>query len=165
MLALLILAVAIADLLLAFKFLMMKVFRVGPLVDQLPHLFDVAQPIATKVEMNSAVIKAVMEAVDDVTLREVDASGLLLEESADVAPLGLVLLLLALSEIKVGPRFLPCALEVVNKLFAQVIPVVDGVRFVAFQLCEWRLCQGDREVGAHCICASPGSFDGLSVNA
>ena len=160
-----ILAVAVADLLLAFKFLMMKVFRVGPLVDQLPHLFDVAQPIAAKVEMTSAVIKAIMEAVDDVTLREVDASGLLLEESADVAPLGLVLLLLALSEIKVGPRFLPCALEVVNKLFAQVIPVVDGVRFKAFQLCEWRWCQGDREVGALCICASLGSFDGRSVDA
>jgi len=82
----LILAVAVADLLLAFKFLMMKVFRVGPLVDQLPHLFDVVWPIPTKVEMNSAVIKTIMEAVDDVTLREVDASGLLLEESADVAP-------------------------------------------------------------------------------
>ena len=118
----------------------MKVFRVGSLIDQLPHLFDVVRPIPAKVKMNSMVIKAIMEAVDDITLWEVDASGFLLEESADVAPLGVVLLLLALSEIKAGPQFLPCALEVVNKLFAQVILVVDGVRFKAFQLCEWRWC-------------------------
>ena len=92
-----ILAVAVADLLLAFKFLMMKVFRVGPLVDQLPHLFDVVRPIPTKVEMNSAVIKAIMEAVDHIIVCYVGNGGSGIEKSLYVCPQGFTLLLFAQS--------------------------------------------------------------------
>jgi hypothetical protein len=122
-------------------------------------------PVLAEVEMNLVVAEAAMEAVKEVVFRKVDASGLLLEESMDVALQGLVLFLLALGKVELSSCFLPCALEVVDELPAQVILIVNGARLEAFQPCERRGSQGDQEVSAHHVCASLGSLDGCSVNA
>jgi hypothetical protein len=92
------------------------------------------------------VCEAVVEAVDDVLLRDAGDGGLHIEETAGVGPEEFITLLLALGEVVSGSCSGYRPLEVVDENFLEAFPGVDGVVGEAFQPSQRCRLQSHRKV-------------------
>jgi hypothetical protein len=99
---------------------------------------DGLRPVLPKISVNAWVGDAVVEAVDDVVLRNVRDGGADIEEATCVGPQELVTFLFTLGQIVMSTRTSDCSLEVVDEDLLVSLLGVDGVAAEALQLGERR---------------------------
>jgi hypothetical protein len=104
------------------------------------------RPVPPEVPVYARVGDAVVEADDDVLLRDVRDSGANIEEATRVGPQELVTFLLALGKIVSSTCTGNRSLEVVDENFLKSFPGVDGVAAKALQPGERCRVQSHREV-------------------
>jgi hypothetical protein len=104
------------------------------------------RPIPPKIPVDAWVGDAVVEAVDDVVLRDVRDGGANVEEVMSVGPQELVTFLFTLSKIVTSACASNRSLEVVDEDLLEPLPGVDGVVAEALQPRERRRVQSHREV-------------------
>jgi hypothetical protein len=104
------------------------------------------RPVSPEISVDARVGDAIVEAVDDVVLRDVRDGGANVEEATSVGPQELVTFLLTLSKIVTSTRASNYSLEVVDEDPLEPLLGVDGVVAEALQPCEQRRVQGHREV-------------------
>jgi hypothetical protein len=103
-------------------------------------------PVLPKIPVDAYVGDAVVEAIDDVVLRDVCDGGANIEEMTRVGPQELVTFLFTLSKIVMSTCVSDRSLEVVDKDLLESLPKVDGVVAEALQPRERRRVQSHREV-------------------
>jgi hypothetical protein len=104
------------------------------------------QPVPLEVSVDAWVDDAVVEAVDDVILRNVRDDSANVKEVTCVGPQELVTFLFTLSKIVTSTCASDCPLEVVDEDLLKPLPGVDRVVAEALQPPERRRVQSHREV-------------------
>jgi hypothetical protein len=99
----------------------------GPIVHHIMKARNSLRPVPPKIPVDAWVGDAVVEAVDDVVLRDVRNGGADVEEAMCVGPQELVLFLFTLSKIVTSTCVSDRSLEVVDEDLLQSLPGVDGV--------------------------------------
>jgi hypothetical protein len=118
----------------------------GPIVHHIMKARNGLRPVSPEISVDARVGDAIVEAVDDVVLRDVRDGGANVEEATSVGPQELVTFLLTLSKIVTSTRASNYSLEVVDEDPLEPLLGVDGVVAEALQPCEQRRVQGHREV-------------------
>jgi hypothetical protein len=93
--------------------------------------------VAAKISKESLVDDAIVEAIDDVLLGDVDDGGVCVEKAASVGSQEPVLFLFALRQVVMSTCSSNRPLKVVGENSLQIIPGVDGVFREAFQPCDY----------------------------
>jgi hypothetical protein len=117
----------------------------------------------TEVFEGAAVVKAVLEEVDDLLVGDVDDGSALVEETAHVLAEGLTLLLLDHGQVHASTRSAHGAREVAGELLLQLVPLVDQVLVQQLEPCEWSLVQAEGEVKALGVVVAASVLDGEGV--
>jgi hypothetical protein len=104
------------------------------------------RPVSTEVSVDAWVGDAVVEAIDDVFLRDFGDGSANIEEMMCVGPQELVTFLLTLSKIMTSTYVSDRPLEVVDEDLLEPLPGVDRVVAEALQPRERRRVQSHREV-------------------
>jgi hypothetical protein len=104
------------------------------------------RPIPPKIPIDAWVGDAVLEAIDNVILRDVHDGGTNVEEVTCVGPQELVTFLFTLSKIVMSTCASNCSLEVVDEDPLEPLPGVNGVVAEALQPRERRRVQSHQEV-------------------
>jgi hypothetical protein len=104
------------------------------------------RPVPPKIPVDALVGDAVVEAVDDVILRDVRDGGADVEEAMCVGPQELVTFLFTLSKIVTSTCVSDRSPEVVDENPLESFPGVDGVAAKALYPCERCRVQSHREV-------------------
>jgi hypothetical protein len=120
-------------------------------------------PVPPKIPVGAWVGDAVVEAVDDVVLRNVCDGGADVEEAACVGPQELVTFLLTLGKIVTSTCTSDCSLEVVDEDLLEALPGVDGVAAEALQQGEQRRVQSHRKVENFGDVRAPCDLNGRGV--
>jgi hypothetical protein len=120
-------------------------------------------PVPPKILANAWVDDAVVEAVDDVVLRDVRDGGTDVEEATCVGPQELVLFLFTLSKIVMSTCASDRSLEVVDEDLLESLPGVDGVVAEALQPRERRRVQSHQEVDDLGDVGAPCDLNGCGV--
>jgi hypothetical protein len=118
----------------------------GPIVHHITKARNSFRPVPPELPVYARVGDAVVEAVDDVLLRDVRDSGENIEEATRVGPQELVTFLLALGKIVSSTCTGIRSLEVVDENFLKSFPGVYGVAAKALQPGERCRVQSHREV-------------------
>jgi hypothetical protein len=105
----------------------------GPIVHHITKARNGLRPIPPKISVDAWVGDAVVEAVDDVILRNVRDGGADIEEATCVEPQELVTFLLTLGKIVTSTCTSDRSLEVVDEDLLETLPGVDGVAAEALQ--------------------------------
>jgi hypothetical protein len=121
------------------------------------------QPVPPEVSVDAWVGDAVVEAVDDVILRDVRDGSANVEEATCVGPQELVTFLFTLSKIVMSTCASYRPLEVVDEDFLEPLSGVDRVVAEALQPHEWRRFQSHREVDDLGDVGAPCDFNGHGV--
>jgi hypothetical protein len=103
-------------------------------------------PVPPEIPIDARVGDAVVEAIDDVILRNVRDSSTNIEEATRVGPQELFMFLLALGKIVSSTCTGNRSLEIVDEDLLKSFPGVDGVAAEAFQPSERCRVQSHREV-------------------
>jgi hypothetical protein len=90
------------------------------------------RPVPPEISVDAWVGDAVVEAVDDVVLRNVRDGGADVEEATCVGPQELITFLLTLGKIVTSTYTSDHSLEVVDEDLLEALPGVDGVAAEAF---------------------------------
>jgi hypothetical protein len=98
---------------------------------------DGLESIVAEVSEESLVDDAVVEAVDNILLRDVGDGGACVEEAAGVGSQELVTFLFALRQTIMSTCSSDRPFKVVGEDSLQIIPRVEGVFPEALQPCEW----------------------------
>jgi hypothetical protein len=121
------------------------------------------RPVLPEVPVYARVVDAVVEAVDDVLLRNVRDGGANIEEATRVGPQELVTFLLALGEIVSSTCTGNRPLEIVDEDLLKSFPGVDGVAAEALQPSERCRIQSHREVDDFGDIRAPCDLNGRGV--
>jgi hypothetical protein len=119
--------------------------------------------VPPKVSVDAWVGDAVVEAVDDVFLRDIRNGGMDVEETVCIGPQELITFLFTLSKIVTNTCTSNHPLEVVDEDLLEPLPGVDRVVAEALQPCEWRRVQSHREIDDLGDVGAPCVFDGGGV--
>jgi hypothetical protein len=123
------------------------------------------QPVPPEISVDARVGDAVVEAVDDVVLRDVRDGGANVEEATRVGPQELVTFLLTLSKIVTTTCAGNCSLEVVDEDPLEPFPGVDGVVAEALQPRERCRVQSHQEIDDFGDVRAPCDLDGRGIAA
>jgi hypothetical protein len=104
------------------------------------------RPVPPKIPVYARVGDAVVEAVDDVVLRDVRDGGTDVEETTRVGPQKLITFLFALGKIVSSTCMGNRSLEIVDEDLLKSFPGVDGVAAEALQPSERCRIQSHRKV-------------------
>jgi hypothetical protein len=104
------------------------------------------KPVPPEIPVYGRVGDAVVEAVDDVVLRDVRDGGVNVEEETRVGPQKLVTFLFALGKIVSSTCIGNRSLEIIDEDLLKSFPGVDGVAAEALQPSERCRIQSHREV-------------------
>jgi hypothetical protein len=118
----------------------------GPIVHHITKARNSLWPVPPEIPVDARVSDAVVEAIDDVVLRDVCDGSADVEEATRVGPQKLVTFLLALGKIVSSTCTGNRSLEIVDEDVLKSFPGVDGVATEALQPSEWRGIQSHREV-------------------
>jgi hypothetical protein len=135
----------------------------GPVVHHIMKARNSFRPILPEVSVDAWVGDAIVEAVDDVILRDVRDGSTNIEEATCVGSQELVTFLFALNKIVMITCASDRPLEVVNEDFLEPLPGVDRVVVEALQPREWRRVQSHREVDGLGNVGGPCDFNGHGV--
>jgi hypothetical protein len=120
-------------------------------------------PVPPKISVDAWVGDAVVEAVDDVILRDVRDGGVDVEETACVGPQELVTFLLTLGKIMMSTCTSDRSLEVVDEDLLEALLGVDGVAAEALQPGERCRVQSHRKVDNFDDVRAPCDLNGHGV--
>jgi hypothetical protein len=120
-------------------------------------------PILPEVSIDAWVGDAVVEAVDDVILRDVRDGSANVEEATCVGSQELVTFLFTLSKIVMSTCASDRSLEVVDEDILEPFPGVDRAAAEALQPCERRRVQSHRKVDDLGDVGAPCDFNGRGV--
>jgi hypothetical protein len=118
----------------------------GPIVHHITKARNSFRPVPPEIPVYARVGDAVVEAVDDVLLRDVRGGGANVEEAMRVGPQKLVTFLLALGQIVSSTCTGNRSLEIVDEDLLKSFPGVDGVAPEALQPSKRCRVQSHREV-------------------
>jgi hypothetical protein len=135
----------------------------GPIVHHITKAHNSLQPVSPKIPVDAWVGDAVVEAVDDVILRNVCDGGADVKEATCVGPQELVTFLFTLSKIVMSTCTSDRSLEVVDEDLLELFPGVDGVVVKALQPGERRRVQSHREVDDFGDVRAPCELNGCRV--
>jgi hypothetical protein len=121
------------------------------------------RPVPPKIPVDAWVSDAVVEAVDDVILRDVRDSGADVEETTCVGPQELITFLFTLSKIVTSTCARNRSLQVVDEDPLEPFRGVDGVVVQALQPRERRRVQSHREVDDLGDVRAPCNLNGRGV--
>jgi hypothetical protein len=121
------------------------------------------RPVPPKVSVDAWVGDAVVEAVDDVVLRDVRNGSANVEEATCVGPQELVMFLFTLSKIMMSTCASDRPLEVVDEDLLELLPGVDRVVAEALQPRERCRVQSHWEVDDLGNVGAPCDFNGCGV--
>jgi hypothetical protein len=121
------------------------------------------QPVPPKIPVDAWVSDTVVEAVDDVVLRDVCDGGADVEEATCVGPQELVTFLFTLSKIVTSTCTSDRSLGVVDENPLESFLGVDGVTAKALQPHEWCRVQSHREVDDLGDVGAPCDLNGRGV--
>jgi hypothetical protein len=139
------------------------VFFIRPGRDNVLEVGDGLGAATTEVFKYAAVVKVVLEEVDDLLVGDVDYGSTLVEEAAHVVAEGLALLLLDHGQVHASTRSAHGAREVAGELFLQLFPLVDRVLVQRLEPCEWSLVQAEGEVEALGVVVAASVLDGEGI--
>jgi hypothetical protein len=120
-------------------------------------------PVPPKISVDARVGDAVVEAIDDVILRDVRDGSANVKETTRVGPQELVTFLFTLSKIMMSTYASDRSLEVIDEDLLKLFPRVDRVAAEALQPCEWRRVQSHRKVDDLGDVGAPYDFNGRGV--
>jgi hypothetical protein len=118
----------------------------GPVVHHVTKARNSFRPVPPEVSVDAWVGDAILEAVDDVVLRDVRDGSMNVEEATCVGPQELVMFLFTLSKIMMSTCASDRSLEVVDEDLLEPFPGVNRVFANALQPCERRKVQSHRKV-------------------
>jgi hypothetical protein len=118
----------------------------GPIVHHIMKAHNSLRPVPPEIPVDAWVGDAVVEAVDDVVLRDVRDGGADVEETTCVGPQELVSFLFALGKVVMSTCASDRPLEVIDEDLLEALPGVDGVAAEALQPRERHRVQSHREV-------------------
>jgi hypothetical protein len=121
------------------------------------------RPVLPEIPIDAWVGDAVVEAVDDVVLRDVRDGGPNVEETTCVGPQELVSFLFALGKVVMSTYSSDRPLEVIDEDLLESLPRVDGVAAEALQPRERRRDQSHREVDDFADVRPPCDLDSRGV--
>jgi hypothetical protein len=121
------------------------------------------RPVLPKIPVDAWVGDAVVEAVDDVVLRDVRDGGADVEEATCVGPQELVTFLFTLRKIVMSTCASNRSLEVVDEDPLELFPGVDGFVAEALQPHEQRRVQSHRKVNDLGDVRAPCDLNGRGV--
>jgi hypothetical protein len=121
------------------------------------------RPVPPKIPVDARVGDAIVEAVDDVVLRDVRDGGADVEEATCVGPQKLVTFLFTLSKIMMSTYASNRSLEVVDEDPLEPFLGVDGVVVQALQPHERRRVQCHREVDDLGDARAPCNLNGRGI--
>jgi hypothetical protein len=121
------------------------------------------RPVPPKIPVDAWVGDAVIEAVDDVILRDVRDGGADVEEATCVGPHELVTFLFTLGKIVTSTCASDRSMEVVDEDHLESLPRVDGVVAEALQPREWCRVQSHRVVDDFGDVRAPRDLNGRGV--
>jgi hypothetical protein len=135
----------------------------GPVVHHVTKARNSFWPVPPEVSIDAWVGDAVVEAVDDVFLRDVRDGGANVEEMMCVGPQELVTFLFTPSKIVMSTCASDRPLEVVDEDLLEPLPGIDRVVAEALQPRERRRVQSHREVDDLGDVEAPSDFNGRGV--
>jgi hypothetical protein len=121
------------------------------------------RPVPPEVFVDAWVSYAIVEAVDNIILRDVRDGSADFEEATCVGPQELVTFLFTLSKIVMSTCTSDRPLEDVNEDLLEPLPRVNQVVAEALQPCEQRRVQSHREVDDLGDVGAPRNFNGRGV--
>jgi hypothetical protein len=121
------------------------------------------RPVPPKISVDAWVGDTVVEAVNDVVLRNVRDGGADVEEATCVGPLELVTFLFTLGKIVTSTCTSDRSVEVVDEDLLESLPGVDGVAAEALQPGERRRVQSHRKVDDFGDVRAPCDLNGCGV--
>jgi hypothetical protein len=121
------------------------------------------RPIPPEVSVDAWVGDAVVEAVDDVVLRDVRDGSMNVEEATCIGPQELVTFLFTLSKIVTSTCASDRSLEVVDEDLLEPFPGVDRVAAEALQPCERCRVQSHGKLDDLGDVGAPCNFNGRGV--
>jgi hypothetical protein len=135
----------------------------GPIVHHITKARNSLRPVPPKIPVDAWVGDAVVEAVDDVILRDVRDGGADVEEATCVGPQELVTFLFTLSKIVTSTCASDRSLEVVDEDLLESFLGVDGVVTEALQPHERCRVQSHREIDDFGDVRAPCDLNGRGV--
>jgi hypothetical protein len=135
----------------------------GPIVHHIMKARNGLRPILPKISVDVWVSDAVVEAVDDVILRNVRDGGADVEKATCVGPQELVTFLFTLGKIMTSTCTSDRSLEVIDEDLLEALPGVDGVAAEALQLGERRRVQSHQKVDDFGDVRAPCNLNGRGV--
>jgi hypothetical protein len=135
----------------------------GPIVHHITKARNSLWPVPPKIPVDAWISDAVVEAVDDVVLRDVRDGGADVEEATCVGQQELVTFLFTLSKIVTSTCTSDRSLEVVDEDPLESFPGIDGVAAKALQPRERCRVQSHREVDDLGDVGAPCDLDGCGV--
>jgi hypothetical protein len=135
----------------------------GPIVHHITKARNRLWPVPPKIPVDAWVGDAVVEAVDDVVLRDVRDGGTDVKETTCVGPQELVTFLFTLSKIVMSTCVSDRSLEVVDEDLLESLPGVDGVVSEALQPRERCRVQSHQEVDDLGDVRAPCNLNGRGV--
>jgi hypothetical protein len=135
----------------------------GLIVHHITKARNGLQPVPPEISVDAWVSDAVVEAVDDVMLRNVRDGGADVEEATCVRPQELVTFLLTLGKILASTCKSDRSLEVVDEDLLEALPGVDGVAAEALQPGERCRVQSHRKVDDFGDVRAPCDLNGCGV--
>jgi hypothetical protein len=135
----------------------------GPVMHHITKARNSFRPVPLEVSVDARVGDAVVEAVDDVVLRDVHDGSANVEEATCVRPQELVTFLFALSKIVTSTCASDRSLEVTDDDILELFPGVDRVFAETLQPRERRRVQSHREVDDPSDVGAPCDFNGRGV--
>jgi hypothetical protein len=121
------------------------------------------RPVPPEVSVDAWDGDAIVEAFDDVILRDVRDSNANVEEAMCVGPQELVSFLFTLSKIVTSAYTSDRPLEVVDEDLLEPLLGIDRVVVEALQPCEWHRIQSHQEVDDLGDVGAPCDFNGRGV--
>jgi hypothetical protein len=135
----------------------------GPIVHHITKARNSLWPVPPKIPVDAWVGDAIVEAVDDVILRDVRDGGADVEEATCAGPQELVTFLFTLSKIVMSTCASDRSLEVVDEDLLESLLGVDGVVAEALQPRKRRRVQSHREVDDLGDVGAPCNLNGRGV--
>jgi hypothetical protein len=118
----------------------------GPIVHHIMKARNSFRPVPPEIPVYARVGDAVVEAIDDIVLRDVRDSGANVEEATRVGPQELITFLIALGKIVSSTCTGNRSLKIIDEDLLKSFPGVDGVAAEALQPSERCKVQSRREV-------------------
>jgi hypothetical protein len=138
-------------------------FLLRPVVHHVTKPRNSFRSVPPKVSVNAWVGDAVVEAVDNIFLRDIRNGGTDVEETVCIGLQELVMFLFTLSKIMMSIYASDRPLEVVDEDLLEPLPGVDRVVVEALQPREWHRVQSHREVDDLGNVGAPRDFNGGGV--